>query len=52
MKRILPILFFAVISTAGIAQTSIPEGSRVYIAPMGGFETNLIAALQEKKSAL
>ena len=48
MKRVLTLLFVA-ITAAAITQTSIPEGSRIYIAPMGGFETNLIAALNEKK---
>jgi PDZ domain-containing protein len=48
MKRVLTMLFVA-ITAAAITQTSIPEGSRIYIAPMGGFETNLIAALNEKK---
>ena len=58
-KRVLTTLFlaaFAVTSFAGtvfavtaFTQESIPEGSRVYIAPMGGFEANLIAALNKKK---
>ncbi len=33
---------------SAFAQKSIPQGSRVYIAPMGGFENNLIAALNKK----
>src|SRR5207253_5969233 len=36
-------------AVTALTQKSIPEGSRVYIAPMGGFETNLIAALNKKK---
>jgi hypothetical protein len=52
MKRVLTMLFVVAITAAAITQTSIPEGSRVYIAPMGGFETNLIAALNEKKFLL
>ena len=30
-------------------KASIPSGSKVFISPMGGFETYLVAALQNKK---
>ncbi|HKX31185.1 MAG TPA: hypothetical protein VJ302_26080 [Blastocatellia bacterium] len=33
-------------------ETIIPSGSKVYVAPMGGFETYLIAALAKKKVPL
>jgi hypothetical protein len=33
-------------------ETTIPAGSKVFIAPMGGFETNLRAALEAKKVPL
>ena len=46
LTKLLALLLFA---PASFAQKSIPEGSRVYIAPMGGFETNLIAAINNKK---
>jgi len=50
MKSVLTkLLAFLLFAPASFAQKSIPEGSRVYIAPMGGFETNLIAAINNKK---
>jgi len=50
MKSVLTkLLAFLLFAPACFAQKSIPEGSRVYIAPMGGFETNLIAAINNKK---
>jgi len=51
VPTLLFILTFAATLNAATANTekSIPEGSRVYIAPMGGFESNLMAALNNKK---
>jgi hypothetical protein len=45
-------LFFliaTVYSAAIAAEGTIPEGSKVFIAPMGGFETYIKAAIQKKK---
>jgi hypothetical protein len=41
-------LGLCIISTASGAPT-IPAGSKVYVAPMGGFETYLKVALEKKK---
>jgi len=38
--------------TAAAAEGTIPAGSKIYIAPMGGFETYLKAAIQKKKVAI
>lgn len=42
------ILLFASLIFAQDAGTRIPSGSKVYIADMGGFETYLAAAFQQK----
>jgi hypothetical protein len=34
---------------SGQSQNSIPAGSKVYVAPMNGFETYLKAAMEKKK---
>ena len=39
----------AVFSTALAAQRTIPGGSKVFVAPMGGFETYVKAAIEKKK---
>ena len=39
----------AVYSVAFAAEGSIPEGSKVFVAPMGGFETYVKAAIAKKK---
>jgi hypothetical protein len=39
---------FVLRAFAIVKSNAIPDGSRIYIAPMGGFETNLIAALNRK----
>lgn len=50
------VLFLCTLQTcipvAGQEQSVIPAGSKVYIAPMGGFETYLKAAFQAKKVPL
>jgi len=47
---LLIVLLFALSAAFAVVKVeSIPEGSRIYVAPMGGFETNLIAALNRKK---
>jgi len=47
----LSIFFFSIISKAAEAPT-IPAGSKVYIAPMNGFETSLRAAIEKKQVPL
>ncbi len=47
----LSVLVFGV-AVKGDDKPSIPAGSKVYVAPMGGFETYLKAALQSKKVPL
>lgn len=42
------LLQFSLMATAESAK-SIPAGAKVYVAPMNGFETYLIAALDKKK---
>lgn len=43
-------LLVAAVTSAGVgAQRTIPEGSKVFIAPMGGFETYIKAAIDKKK---
>jgi PDZ domain len=49
MKWFLTTFIVLTLPVAAFAQKSIPEGSRVYVAPMGGFETYFIAALNHKK---
>ena len=49
MKRVFAMLFVLTLNCVAVIKTSVPEGSRVYIAPMGGFENNLIAAFNKKK---
>ena len=49
MSRLLTMIFIVGFTSVACGQKSIPEGSRVYVAPMGGFESNLIAALDNKK---
>jgi hypothetical protein len=60
MRRIIVILLAIAFSLAGFAQDTknkdtktpekkIPANSKVFIAPMGGFEDNLKAAIQSKK---
>jgi hypothetical protein len=39
-------------ATAGTADTSIPRNSKVYLAPMDGFETYLAAAMRKKEVPL
>jgi hypothetical protein len=39
----------AVYPAAFAAERTIPEGSKVFIAPMGGFETYVKAAIEKKK---
>lgn len=41
-----------VCSVAFAAERAIPEGSKVFIAPMGGFETYLKAAIDKKNVPL
>ena len=48
---ILPVFLFSVAMKAD-EQPSIPAGSKVYVAPMDGFETYLKAALKSKKVPL
>jgi hypothetical protein len=38
--------------TATAAEGTIPAGSKIYIAPMGGFETYVKAAIEKKKVAV
>lgn len=45
-------LFVFVVGMKGNDKPSIPAGSKVYVAPMGGFETYLKAALKSKKVPL
>lgn len=56
-SRFFYFLTFSSILVFGVAvkggdKPSIPAGSKVYVAPMGGFETYLKAALQSKKVPL
>jgi hypothetical protein len=43
------LLAAAVCAVALSAERTIPDGSKVFIAPMGGFETYLKAAIDKKK---
>ena len=40
---------FAIVGFAADAPKPVPAGSRIYVAPEGGFDTFLVAALQKKK---
>jgi hypothetical protein len=46
------ILAAVVCSVACAAEGRIPDGSKIFIAPMGGFETYLKAAISKKKVPL
>jgi hypothetical protein len=54
LTRMIPIALLAgiIISGAFAAERTIPEGSKVYIVPMDGFETYLKAAIDKKKVPL
>ena len=43
------LLVAAVCSAVLAGERTIPEGSKVFIAPMGGFETYVKAAIEKKK---
>jgi hypothetical protein len=51
LTRIIRIAFVAatVYSASFAADRSIPEGSKIFIAPMDGFETYIKAAVEKKK---
>jgi hypothetical protein len=51
LTRIIRISFLVVTTwtIALAAEKTIPEGSKVFIAPMGGFETYIKAAIEKKK---
>jgi hypothetical protein len=51
LTRIIGIVFLAANTwTIGLAaEKTIPEGSKIFIAPMGGFETYIKAAVEKKK---
>ena len=51
MTRIIhtALLAAAVFSVALAADRTIPDGSKIFIAPMGGFETYIKAAIDKKK---
>ena len=51
MMRVL-FLAIALGFTASAAEGTIPAGSKIYIAPMGGFETYVKAAMEKKKVAV
>lgn len=48
VATLLFLLQFSLLAMAG-SEKSIPAGAKVYVAPMNGFETYLIAALDKKK---
>ena len=51
LNRVIRVLFpaAALCFTAIAAELPIPSGARIFIAPMGGFETYLKAAIEKKK---
>src|SRR5437762_4318722 len=51
LKRMVCLAFVLASSMFALAESAkpIPAGARVYVAPMNGFETYLIAALDKKK---
>jgi len=51
IKRI-ALLAAAVSSASFAAEQTIPEGAKVFVAPMGGFETYLKAAINKKKAPI